>query len=253
MKRPRHFLWPLVALGIGAFVIFALITFPASVVLSRLGSAGVSAGGVSGSIWNGRAQVLQVHGTTIGSVEWRLHFLPLLTAHARADVKVTRIDGFANTQLSVAPGGTIALKALTASLPLSALPANVAPGGWTGTLNAKFAQLSLANGWPTHVDGSIDLVDVTGPARQPANMGSYRITFDPATASAESLQGAVADTGGGPLQIAGTLQLNPDHSYSVDAFVATRPDAPRNLVKSLEYLGPPDAQGRRQFSMAGTM
>jgi general secretion pathway protein N len=218
--------------------------------MSRLGSAGVTASGVSGSIWNGRAQVLQLHGANIGSVEWRLHFLPLLTAHAQADVKVTRADGFANTQLSVGPTGNLKLTGLTASLPLSALPPNVIPGGWSGTLNGKFAELTLQDGWPTHVDGSLDVVDVTG---RPGNMGSYRIIFDPATSTADTLQGALSDAGGGPLQISGTVQLKTDRSYAVDALVATRPDAPRSLASSLEYLGPPDAEGRRQFSMAGTM
>lgn len=253
MKRPRHFLWPLVALGVGAFIIFALVTLPANIVLSRLAALGVSAGGVSGTIWNGRAQVLQVRGANVGSVEWRLHFLPLLTAHAQADVKVTRPDGFATTKVSIAPGGTLDLQALTASLPLSALPPNVAPGGWTGTLNARFAQLTLEKGWPTHIEGSVDVLDVAGPARKPAKMGGYRITFDPAASTAEMIKGAVADTGEGPLQINGTLQFKSDRSYSIDALVATRPDAPRSLASSLEYLGPPDAQGRRQFSMAGTM
>ncbi len=28
--------------------------------------------------------------------------------------------------------------------------------------------------------------------------------------------------------------------------IAARPDAPRNLVQALEFLGPPDAQGRRR-------
>jgi general secretion pathway protein N len=253
MKRPRHFLWLLVALGVGAFVIFALVTFPANVVLSRLGSAGIVASGVSGSIWNGRAQALQVQGTNIGSVEWRLHFLPLLMARAQANVKITRTDGFATTHVTVRPGGSISLKALTASLPLSALPPNVVPGGWVGTLNAKFAQLTLDKGWPTHVDGSIDVVDVTGPARKPAKMGSYRLVFDPAASTAEKLQGSLSDTGDGPLQVTGTLQLKSDRSYAVDALVAARPDAPRSVTSALEFLPPPDAQGRRPFGAEGTI
>lgn len=249
MKR----LWPLVALGVGAFLLFALATFPASVVLSRLGSAGVRAGGVSGSIWNGRAQVLQVRGANIGGVEWKLHVLPLFTAHVNADVKVTRADGFATTQLSVGPTGSISLKALTASLPLSALPPGAIPGGWVGTLNAKFSQLIVENGWPTKVDGSLDAVDLTGPARKPAKVGSYRVVFDPTASSAEMLQGTLSDAGDGPLEIKGTVQLKTDRSYTIDALIAARPNAPRSLVNSLEYLGPPDPQGRRQFSMAGTM
>ena len=247
MKR----LWPLIALGVGAFVIFALVTFPASVVLSRLGSAGVTAAGVSGSIWNGKAQVLQVQGANVGSVEWDLHVLPLFTLHLNADVKVSRVDGFAATELTVGPGGKVTFEDLTASLPLSALP-NVAPG-WAATVNGKFARLTLDNGWPTLVDGTLDAVDVTGPAHRPASVGSYRIVFDPAASTAELLQGAISDAGNGPLQIDGTVRLKPDRTYEIEALVAAQPGAPRNLAQALEFLGPPDAQGRRQFSMAGAL
>jgi general secretion pathway protein N len=249
MKR----LWPLVALGVGAFLIFTLATLPASVVLSRLGSSGIYAGGVSGTIWNGRAQVLQVQGANVGSVEWKLHALPLLTAHANADVKVTRIDGFAQTQLSVGPTGTMNFKSLTASMPMSALPPNAIPGGWAGTINGRFEQLTLQNGWPTKVNGSLEVLDLNGPARKPSKAGSYRILFDPAASTAEVLKGAISDAGDGPLQVNGTVQLKPDRSYAVDALIAARPDAPRNLVQALEFLGPPDAQGRRQFNTEGTL
>lgn len=249
MKR----LWPLVVLGVGAFLLFALATFPASIVLSRLDSLGVATGGVSGSVWNGRAQVLQVRGVNVGSVEWKLHLLPLLTAHAQADVKVTRTDGFANARISIGPTGALDIKALTASLPLSVLPPNVIPGGWTGTLNAKFTQLTLQQGWPTKVDGLLDVVDVVGPAQKPAKLGDFRMSFDPAETNAELLQGKLSDAGQGPLQITGTLRLKPDRSYELDTLLATRPDAPRNLVKALEYFGPPDAEGRRPFSAAGTL
>lgn len=248
MKR----LWPLIALGVGAFVLLALVTFPASVVLSRLGSAGITASGVSGTVWNGKAQVLQIQGSNIGSLEWDLHVLPLFTLHLNADVKVSRTDGFAASELSVGPGGKVTLKGLTASLPLSAINSPQL-AGWAGQLNAKFARLTLENGWPTQVDGTLDALDVTGPARRPANVGSYRVVFDPATSTAELLQGAISDAGNGPLQINGTIRLKADRSYEVDALVGAKPNTPQNLAKALEYLGPPDPQGRRQFSMAGAL
>lgn len=249
MKR----LWPLAALGAGVFVICAVVTFPARIVTSWLASSGIYAGGVSGTIWNGRAQVLQVQGANIGGVEWKLHALPLLTAHASVDVKVTRIDGFAQAQLSVGPTGSMIFKSLTASLPLSALPANAIPGGWAGTLNGRFQQLTLEKGWPKQVNGTLEVMDLNGPARKPAKAGSYRILFDPAASTAEVLKGAISDAGDGPLQVNGTIQLKPDRSYAVEAMIAARPDAPRNLVQALEFLGPPDAQGRRQFNTEGTM
>jgi general secretion pathway protein N len=248
MKR----LWPLVALGVGAFIIFALVTLPAGIVLSRLGSSGIHAGGVSGTIWTGRAQVLQIQGAHIGSVEWDLHVLPLFAARVSADVKVTRIDGFATTKLDAGFGGRLRLQDLTASLPLSIIPPHLIPGGWNGTLNGRFAQLTLDNGWPTQVNGTLEVVELTGPASNPTKAGSYRIAFDPATASAELLQGAISDAGDGPLQVSGTLELRPDRTYKLDTLIAARPDAPRSLAQVLEFLGPPDAQGRRQFVTEGS-
>jgi general secretion pathway protein N len=249
MKR----LWPLIALGAGAFVIFALVTLPASIVLSRLGSTGISASGVSGSVWNGKAQVLQVQGMNIGGVEWDLHVLPLFTLHLNADVKLSRVDGFATTAVSVGPGGKVTLKQLTASLPLSAIN-NPQFNGWTGQVNAKFARLTLDKGWPVDVDGTLDAVDITGPPRKPANVGSYRVVFDPAASTPELLQGAVSDAGNGPLLINGTIKLKAaDRSYEIDALVGTKGNTPQNLARALEFLGPPDAQGRRQFSMAGAL
>jgi general secretion pathway protein N len=245
--------WTLLALGVSAYIIFALLTLPASVVLSRLGSSGIIAAGVSGTIWKGRAQVLQVQGTNIGGVEWRLHPLPLFAARVSADVKVSRLDGFATTKLSVSLGGVVALRDLAASLPLSALPVNAIPRGWSATLNGRFAQLELEDGWPTRVEGTLDIVDLTGPERNPTQAGSYRLAFDPAASTAEVLQGAITDAGDGPLEVAGTLQLKRDRSYKLEALIAARPNAPRNLAQALEFLGPPDAQGRRQFATEGTM
>lgn len=250
MKRS----WPLIALGVGAFLLFGLLTVPASVLLSQLASSGISAAGVEGTAWNGKAQVLQVGGVNLGGVEWDLHVLALFTGRLNADVKVTRSDGFAQTKVTATPAGSVSFQELTASLPLSALPSSVVPGGWAGMLNLKLVQLTLENGWPIGAEGTIDVIDVTGPARKPVNMGSYKVTFPAQDGSAadDTLTGALTDIGG-PLQISGTLQLKTDRSYVVEGLVATRPNAPRDVVNALQYLGAPDAQGRRPFSIAGTI
>jgi general secretion pathway protein N len=248
MKR----VWPLVALGIGAFLVLALVTLPADVVLSRIASPALSFSGVSGTLWNGRAQALRVGGVHAGSAEWDLHVLPLFTARLSADVKVTRTDGFAQGEVTATPSGRLVLEGFTASLPASALPPNVAQGGWGGTLNLKLARLALEDGWPTEADGTIEAVDLVGPASKPAEIGSYKIAFTGADASAGVLSGALTDLGG-PLQVAGTVQLKPDRSYLVEGLIATRPNAPASIANALQYLPPPDAQGRRQFSFEGSM
>jgi hypothetical protein len=67
------------------------------------------------------------------------------------------------------------------------------------------------------------------------------------------LKGAISDAGDGPLQVTGTLELKSDRSYKLETLIAARANAPRNLVQTLEFLGPPDEQGRRQFTTEGTM
>lgn len=245
--------WPLIALGAGAYLVFALFTLPAGVVLSRLAPPGVTAAGVSGTFWQGQAQVLQVGGLQLGSLEWDVHALALLAARLRADVKLTRTDGYAQGEVSLSPGGRVDLAQVSGSLPVGALPPGLAPGGWTGTVTVKFAELSIEEGWPRSAEGTLEALDLTGPANNPATIGSYKVTF-PAEqpAPAGTLTGALNDLGG-PLQISGKVQLSKDRGYLVEGLIAPRADAPVKVTRALEYLGPADAQGRRPFSFAGTL
>jgi general secretion pathway protein N len=248
MKR----IWPLAALGLLAFLVFALFTLPASVVIDRLEPYGIKAAGVTGTAWKGRAQVLQIGTTSVGALAWELHILPLFTLRAVADIEVERADGSAHGTVSASSSG-IDLKNVTAELPIGALPPQVAPGGWTGSIDAKLVALRLENGWPVSADGTIEVTDLTGPARKPVNIGSYRVEFPAQPPTTGALTGAVSDIGG-PIQLAGTIQLKQaDRSYLLEGRIATKPDAPPDFARSLEFLGPPDAQGRREFSLSGTM
>jgi hypothetical protein len=54
----------------------------------------------------------------------------------------------------------------------------------------------------------------------------------------------------GPLDVEGTLRLTRSPpGFLAEGLVATHPDASPQLVQSLAYLGTPDAQGRRHFSV----
>jgi general secretion pathway protein N len=243
--------WPLLALGIGAFLILALVTLPASVVLSFVHPAGVTLSGISGTIWKGRAQAVRSGTVHLGSVDWGLDILSLFTGKLGADVKVARSDGFAQGSVAAGAGG-ITLRKFTASLPVAALPPNVVRGGWTGTVNLKLGELVLANAWPVALNGTIEVMELVGPANRPAALGGYKVVFPEGPAKGDTLTGTLTDTGG-PLAVNGTVQLNKNRSYLVSGMIATRPNAPSDMARTLEILGEPDAQGRRQFSIEGSM
>jgi general secretion pathway protein N len=248
MKKP----WPLLALGIGAFLILALVTLPASVVLSFVHPANVTLSGVSGTIWKGRAQAVRSGATHLGSVDWDLHMLSLFAGKLGADVKITRSDGFAQGSIAAGASGRLTLRKFSASLPVSALPPNIVRGGWTGTLNMQLTELAIENAWPVALNGTVVVADLVGPANRPAALGGYKVVFPEGASNSDTLAGTITDTGG-PLAVNGTVQLKKNRSYLVSGMIATRPDAPSDMARTLEILGEPDAQGRRQFSIEGSM
>jgi general secretion pathway protein N len=242
----------LIALGIAAFLLLALVTFPAHVLLSFFEGSGLHAWGVQGTAWKGRAQVVRLGETNLGAVEWDLHALALLTLQLRADVRIARPDGFAQTQVSLRSKDRIVFDDLSASLPVQTFGNSAS--GWTGTANLRFDHLVLTEGWPLEAQGTADLLNLTNASARPPLSGSYKLTFPASEANPApgTLMGTVADLDG-PLQVAGTLELRPERGYLLRGFVTPRPNAPQSLVNQLQILGAPDAQGRREFALEGQM
>ena len=257
MKR----IWPFAALGLVALVAFAVVTLPARAVLSRLASYGVEAAGISGTVWRGSAQVLQVRGANLGRVSWSLHPLPLFMGRLSVDLKAVRPDGSIETSITVSPS-RVRFADLNASLPLAALPANALPAGFVGTVMLRLEDLELTDGWPTAATGTVEVLDITGPANRlflknpstlPVNIGRYKVSFPAGTpAAANAVVGALSDLGG-PLQVNGTVQLKNDRTFLAEGLVATRPDAPKEIANVVQYLGSPDSAGRRPFSFENQM
>src|SRR5688572_16334000 len=86
-------LWPMLALGLGMYMLFALATLPANLLTDRLAPLGVNLLGVQGTVWKGSAQAAQIADVSLGAVNWNVRMFKLLMAQAGADVAVTRPDG----------------------------------------------------------------------------------------------------------------------------------------------------------------
>ena len=243
----------LVVTGICAYLLFLIVTVPASVLFRFLHSQ-VQAGAVSGSVWHGKASTLQAGVLNLGDAEWNLHLLPLFIGRITADIKLSQPKGFAEAKVSVSFGGKIRLTRLSASLPFeSIMGSGGLPGGWTGMAQIKLDEVVLKNNWPITAKGTVDALDVTGPANDPADLGNYRITFPAAESNASSLVGDLQDLDGAAIDLNGKLVLSPNRSYQLNTMIAARPHTPDSIAQGIKFLGDPDAQGRRPFTVSGTM
>jgi general secretion pathway protein N len=241
--------WPLIAIGLAAFLLTLLVGLPAR-ALAPLLPPRVTVGTLEGTVWRGRTDALAVDGQTIGALRWQLHPLHLFLGRVALDTELDRGDGQARAELRLGFSGMEA-RDVEAHLPLSALPRNVVPAGWSGVLRAELARVSLPKGAVPRIEGTIELRNLKAPPPQGAAIGSYSLLFDATSKQKDRLVGKVKDLDG-PMQVEGTLSLGADRSYVVEGLVAPRPDASKAVTDTLRFLGTPDAQGRRPFSLAGT-
>lgn len=247
-------IWPMLALGLSAYVVFALVSLPAHVITDRLASTGVNLLGVEGTVWKGSAQAVQVANINVGRLQWSLRPLALFMAQLSVDVEVSRSNGLVSGRVGYQLlSGNISLARINAALPINTLPPELTQGGWEGTLRANLSELVLEKGWPASAKGTIEAMNLVGPARKPSNIGSFKVSFPAAKPVPNTLTGDLSSTDG-PLRIVATLQLKAaNRSYLIEGQVATQPGTPEDLSRTLQILGAPDAQGNRPFSLEGTL
>lgn len=263
-RPPRRFRvgW-LVLLGALALLGFALATLPAGVVAGPLGKSGITAAGYAGTIWSGQARALAWRGAPLGDLQWTLHAFPLLTGRATGTARLARTDGEAASGYDVAlHGRDVRLEALAFRLPLAAfdaLPLGL-PKGWRGRLSGQLDTLHVVDGWPVAIAGSLDLEGLVTPPQRNSPVGSYRVTMPhPAPQPSLSVPEAVTNLtaqvvdAGGPYSIDAQLTLSRTRNFALEGTLAPRGPVAPEMERSLQLLGPPDAAGRRQFSVGGSL
>jgi general secretion pathway protein N len=233
----------LAALG---FVLVLIVRFPARWVGPLL-PRGTQCQQLDGSAWSGSCAGLTTGGTGVGDLTWELHALQLLRGRLELQLDVTNQTGYLRGAVAVGPGGALHGRDVTVDFPLtSALVASL-PAGAHAQLQGHLARIEWNGKYLTQLLGELDIRDFVGAQGQA--FGSYQVSFAPVPGDTPS--GAVHDAGG-PLALEATLQLTHDPGYIVQGTVAARPSAAPEFADQLRYLGSPDANGRRPFSLSGT-
>ena len=260
MKKALYVL----VLIIGATAIFVLATLPAQTVFGWFSTEQVRAFGIEGNIWRGSAKTLVVGQTQFSPVTWKFTPSTLFGLRLGFQVDAQQGDGFVWTRVELSPRGKVALKDLQAALPVDSLSKTLRLSGLGGELDAHMTEILLDTGWPSRVDGRVQIkrlrVDIyyanllgrrTGRAIPPQNelLGGYVLTF--ADQRGDPLFGQIEDLDG-PLEVAGTLTLNRDRSYLVEGLIGTRPGASSELGKVLGLLGPAEDGGGHRVSLEGS-
>jgi len=244
---PRRFLAVLAA---SLFLLTVLIRAPASWAL-KFAPAGVSCSLPAGSMWRGSCARISVAGVELQDVAWILHPWPLLRAHLDLDLSSADAHAPGSVQLSISPGGHLVLRELHVRLPIGTDFLPLFPTTWSGRLRLEFTRVEFEEHRLRVLQGTATASDLA-QRQPPMAYGSYEQQFGDAARGNEVIMGKLRDLGG-PLAVTGTLLLRNGSEYELHGLVSARSGASADLVKGVEFLGPSDAQGRRPFSLAGTL
>jgi general secretion pathway protein N len=238
------------AAGAAVFLVALLAFLPARVLGFFLPPA-VTTGPLTGTVWNGSTAMLAIDSRALGPLEWKIRPLHLLRARLALDATLGSGDRAASGRVAVGFGGSLQAWNVDLRWPLATLPFKAVPPGWTGDIQATLSEVAVEDGKVKTLLGILDARDLNKPAPDAVAIGAYRLTFDDSSVQDENLVGKLKDLEG-PMQVTGTLTLGPAREFLLEGLVATRPSAPEAITNTLRFLGPPDGQGRRPFSIAGT-
>ena len=242
----RRGLW-ITVLAVVAFAAIVIARLPATWVVPAPPSP-VTCGDVDGSIWNGTCAGFTVEGTALGQLTWNIHALRLLTGKLSANIVLVRPTGSVSGDFDVGFDKSITAHNVQANMPFDQTLKTLVPAlrTMTGSANANIVYAHVVKNVVTQIQGRVEVHDLTDQDRNGVTaLGSYSVTF-PGGGSGDPT-GELQDLGG-PLAIQGTLRMmqNPP-GVELQGYVTPRAEAAPDLRHQLEYLGSPDAQGRRQF------
>ncbi|MEM9689886.1 MAG: type II secretion system protein N [Pseudomonadota bacterium] len=234
--------------GLVTFILGVIALFPARAAVNWFVPDGVQVSGIRGTVWSGGASAVSAPGVYLSRLEWRLSALSLLIF--RPSVTFTAVPGSGFVEgVATVRGSTIELEDLNASLPLSMIAASVRTPGLNGNASAQFEQLTVTDGLPVSARGTVRVANLQLPLVYPGSLGGYALDFVDAdagiVASIEDVDGIV--------DVAGSLNLQPDRSYQLLAQVAVLPTTPTELAERMRFMPRGNAEGQYEIRLEGSL
>jgi hypothetical protein len=248
----------LLALGLGAYLTFVVVSFPASVAYRWFAPAAVQLAGIDGTVWRGSAAYGSYGDGDLGfsDLRWQLHPTALLTGRLSLSTEWRLTDGSAVANVT-ASKNRIELTDVRAETSLQNLRALLPLGETEGLVRVRLQSLEIVDGWPASANGELTVSGLSVfPFMPSANqglipLGDFEARFAPQ--ETPGILGVVNDRGG-PLELSGRISLTPDRMYRIEALIKPRAGAPKELVDGVNFMtGPANAQGQRDFEISGEL
>ena len=237
----------LVLVAVLTLVVALLLMFPARVAYRWASSPLVSMSGIQGTVWHGSASEFTTNGVYLRDLSWEMQPLQLFTGKALYAISGTPISGFLDGEIAIGLGGKVALRDLTASVPLQMIERAAKVPGLRGNASLKFERLELVGGRPAAMDGTIDVANLVVPMLARGSLGGYHAEF---FTQNNGIVASVEDTNA-IVDMAGSMHLNHDGSWEFLGRVKAQSNTPESVRNQLRFLPTTDEPGQHELRLEG--
>jgi len=247
-----------ILLGLGFYLIFLVMQLPANkfyyFVEDTIDDQNIplEVYGLSGSLWQGEAKRITYNGQAFNQVAWEFHPLALLTGNLSSSFRYKNVEGNASGLVSYGLGGTITAENLvvnmqaTEALKLAKIPAFKL----SGELKLNIPRLVLTDKRLSYINGRLLWADAKSIFPQKLDLGNLVVDL---VTDEEGIVAAKLSDGGGALELAGGLTLEPDGKYNFNGQFSSREGRNSVLGRALGFMGRYDANGKAVLTKTGNV
>jgi hypothetical protein len=225
-------------------------TCPADLAYRYFGDrlAPVGLHGLRGTIWQGRADAVDLFTQNLGALEWHLQPAALLHGEAIAQWVLTGDAISATGTIEHGAEGQVSFRDVVVHMPARiAAPVLATPAlDLLGTIEIDVNRARVHGVWLDDAGGVAYWRDAAVAGAAQARLGDIQVTF--ASAADGTIAGTIRDLGG-PLQAEGAFSASLGR-YDAHARLAAR-DNDAHVIEALQFVGQPQPDGSRQLVIEG--
>ncbi|HHM04728.1 MAG TPA: type II secretion system protein N [Gammaproteobacteria bacterium] len=239
--------------GVLLYALFLVLTVPAARVYPALQDSlqGVALYDLDGTLWRGRAAVVQSGRFRFDDVRWSVSTAALPGGRLEADLRFKFGGDSQRATVGRTLGGILYARDTVLRIPAAALESLIDfPGARLGgRLDVDLKGFEMRAGRPRSARGVLRWRNAALRAPVAVELGGFKADI---STEGENIRALIADTGG-PLQAEGLLTLSTAGEYRFTGYFRVRDAKQTALVQGLQFLGEKEADGRIKVALSGKL
>jgi len=248
----------LVYVGLISFLIFLVVTLPASFltryILPSVDTAGVvKLKSVHGSLWVGQANNARIGKFYLGMLKWDLSSLSLLFGNINLDIDFKSDIASGAGDLSLGFGGTASANDVQLKFPAEMLQPFFSgfPISISGELRGSLNEINYTPFEMIQADGRIVWQGAALRAPQNIELGDFLIVMSPQNLGTKI---KITDENQGPVKTELNIKITGKGDYTLNGWMQARDQTQQHITEALRFIGArADSTGRYWVSYNGSL